>query len=96
MYNKKLEFKITKDFFHIKPTKALYEILIKACKQTGSKIHIKISYEFIINASRDESHFELIDHLTRTKRGETIQFTFEPPVSDDYLNNLKERIKDLF
>ena len=96
MNNKVLDFKITKDFFHIKPTKTLYDILINACEQTGSKIHIKITYECIIDATLDESHLDLVNHLTRTKRGEKIQFTFEPSVSEDFLNNLKEKIKDLF
>ena len=96
MSNNKLKFKITKDYFHIKPTKKLYEILINACKQTGSKIHIKITYECLLDDSVDESHLELVNQLTRTKRGETIQFEFEPPISDDNLNNLEKRIKNLF
>ena len=97
-----IEFEITKDYFHIGPAMALYKKLREARKETGSNIHLKTSYEcmtrpsdYVIDGSPGESIL-LLQHLINTEQGETIQLSFEPPVSDEYLDNFKRQTKHLF
>jgi len=102
MDSKKIEFEITRDYFHIQPAMELYKKLREARRETGSNIHLETSYEcmtrpsdYVIDGSPSES-VVMLEHLINVKQGETIQLSFEPPVSDKYLDEFKERIKHLF
>lgn len=104
MSGKNLEFEVTMDYFHVAPARELYRKLREAYEETGSSIRIKTSHRFktraqidyqIINGLPGES-IGLLDYLLSTKQGETIQLSFEPPVSDEYLDKIKKRIKHLF
>jgi hypothetical protein len=102
MDSKIIEFKVTTDYFHVGPARELYGKLREAHEETGSNIRIKTSYktktqidDHIINGLPGES-IGLLDYLVNTKQGETIQLSFEPPVSDEYLDEFKRQIKHLF
>jgi hypothetical protein len=102
MGNEDIVFGVKEDRFHVGPTKELYRKLTEAQKETGSKIRIKTSYgcktrpsEYVINGSSGGC-VDLLEQLANTKQGDSIQISFEPPVSDDYLDEFKERIKHLF
>ena len=98
---KKIEFEVTRDYFHLAPVTELYQILREVQKETCSNIHVKTSYdcmtrpaEYIFNGKG--GFLNLLDQLINTKQGKTVQFSFEPDVSDKYLDKFREKIKHLF
>src|SRR4030042_736167 len=99
----KLKFEIETDYFHLVPTQKFLKKLIEASTETQSIIGLEIVYErtsksydnvqpYTITGKRTERLVDMTRTLINAKTGESIILTFDDSVTQDYINDFKNKV----